>query len=76
MAANSLEFNQVATILNTIQQQVTGRASIAPVDTSTFATAADIVLKTGYDAIYKAIGLVFGPTLMSIRPYNRKFGGL
>ena len=76
MAANSLEFNQVSTILNTIQQQVTGRASIAPVDTSTFATAADIVLKTGYDAIYKAIGLVFGPTLMSIRPYDRKFGGL
>lgn len=76
MAANTLTFNQVATVLNTIQQQVTGRASIAAVDAASFATAADTVLRTGYDAIYKAIGIVFGPTLMSIRPYNRKFGGL
>ncbi len=76
MAANTLTFNQVATVLNTIQQQVTGRASIAPVDAASFATAADTVLRTGNDQIYKAIGLVFGPTLMNIRAYNRKFGGL
>lgn len=76
MAANALEFNQVATILNAIQNQVTGRQNIAPVDGTTFATAADTVLKTGYEQVYNAISMVLGRTIFSIRPYDRKFKGL
>lgn len=74
--ANSLSFNQVATILNAIQTQVTGRASIAPVDTASFATAADITLKSGYEKVYDAISMVLGRTIFSIRPYDRKLRGL
>lgn len=76
MSANSLTFNQVATVLNAIQQQVTGRASIAAVDTASFATAADIVLKAGHEKVYDAISAVLGRTIFSIRPYDRKLRGL
>lgn len=76
MAANALEFNQVATILNSIQNIVTGKQNVATVDTSTFCTAADITLKQGYDKVINAISLVLGPTIMGIRPYDRKFKGL
>ncbi len=76
MPANDLSFNQVATFLNAIQAQVTGRAGISVVDTSSFATAADITLKAGYEKVYNAISTVLGRTIFSIRPYNRKFRGL
>lgn len=76
MAVNSLSFNQVATILNAIQNQVTGKTNITPVTASDFATSADITLKAGYEAVYNAIGTVLGRTIFSIRPYNRKFKGL
>ena len=76
MAINSLSFNQVATILNAIQQQVTGRTSIAALTAADFATSADITLKAGYEAVYNAIGTVLGRTIFSTRPYTRKFRGL
>lgn len=76
MPANDISFNQVATFLNTIQAQVTGRAGISVVDSSSFATAADITLKAGHEKLYNAISTVLGPTIFSIRPYNRKFRGL
>lgn len=76
MAANEMSFNQVATILNAIQNYVTGRNNVAAVDTSTFCTAADITLKTGYEKVYNAISMVLGRTIFSIRPYSRKLKGL
>lgn len=76
MAANALEFNQVSAVLNAIQNIVTGKNNVASIDTSTFCTAADITLKQGYDKVINAISLVLGPTLMEIRPYDRKFKGL
>ena len=76
MAANALEFNQVSAVLNAIQNIVTGKNNVASIDTSTFCTAADITLKQGYDKVINAISLVLGPTIMGIRPYDRKFKGL
>ena len=76
MAANALEFNQVSAVLNAIQNIVTGKQNVASIDTSTFCTAADITLKQGYDKVINAISLVLGPTIMGIRPYDRKFKGL
>lgn len=76
MATNSLSFNQAATVLNAIQNQVTGKVNPVAVDASQFATVADITLKTGYEQVYNAISLVLGRTLFSIRPYSRKFKGI
>ena len=70
---NNLEFTQAATLLNDIQEQVTGVKSIAPADTSEFVSVAETLLKTGYESVYKGISQVLSRTIFSIRPYNRKF---
>lgn len=75
MAANELTFNQVATLLNSIQQMVTGQTSDI-VTEGDFATVATTVLKSGYEQVYNAISTVLGRTIFSIRPYTRKFKGL
>jgi len=76
MAANELSFNQISTVLNSIAQQATGQANLAAVDTSSFITVAQTVLKTGYDPVMTAISQVLDRTIFSIRPYTAKFRGL
>lgn len=76
MPTNILNFNQVATILNSIHNQATGQ--IAPVATNTaeFVTQANTALLTGFDTLSNAISQVFGRSIFSIRPYAAKFRGL
>lgn len=76
MAVNDLGFNQLATILNAIQQQATGQSAPVATDTSSFVTGGQTVLKTGYEPMLNAISQVLGRTIFSIRPYDRKFKGL
>lgn len=76
MAVNELGFNQLATILNAIQQQATGQSGPVATDTSSFVTVGQTVLKTGYEPMLNAISQVLGRTIFSIRPYDRKFKGL
>lgn len=76
MAANSLSFNQVATILNAIQEQATGQKAITATNTKDFVACAQIAIKTGYDPLFNAISQVLGRTIFSVRPYTRKFKGL
>lgn len=74
MPTNELTFNQVATILNQVQQQATGQASIAATNTADFVTAAQTTLKVGLDPVLNAINQVLTRTIFSVRPYERKFG--
>lgn len=76
MAANEMSFNQVATILNAIQSQVTGQAALTATNTADFVTNATTVLKTGCDPVMNAINQVLSRTIFSVRPYTRKFGGM
>lgn len=77
MAVNSFTFNQLATVLNSIQSMATGTATVAPVDTSGFVSVAKKTLETaGYDFVLGAISQVISRTIFSVRPYSRKFGGL
>lgn len=76
MAVNNLTFNQLSTILNGIQSQVTGASAIAPVNTSEFVSVAQTVLKTGTDPVMSAISQILGRTIFSVRPYSAKFKGL
>lgn len=71
---NTMTFQQSATILNAIQQQVTGQAAQTPIDLTGFVSTANTVLQTGYDPIYNAINQVLSRTIFSTRPYRRKFG--
>lgn len=76
MPVNNLTFNQLSTILNGIQSQVTGASTIAPVNTSEFVSVAQTVLKTGTDPVMSAISQILGRTIFSVRPYSAKFKGL
>lgn len=76
MAANEMSFNQIATVLNAIHAQATGTQVPAAVDTGTFVTQAQAVLKTGYDPVMSAVSQVLSRTIFSIRPYSAKFRGM
>lgn len=76
MAANDLSFNQLSTVLNSIVSQATGKASIAPTNTSEFITVAQTALKTGYDPVMQSISQMMSRSIFSTRPYYRKFGGI
>jgi hypothetical protein len=74
--ANDLSFDQLSTVLTAITNQATGVSNIAPVDTASFVTVAQMALKTGYDPLTTAISQVLSRTIFSVRPYTRKFKGL
>jgi len=76
MAVNDLTFNQLATLLNSIQAQATGTSAIVATNTNEFVTIGQMVLKTGYDTTLNAISQVLTRTLFSTRPYSAKFKGL
>lgn len=74
--ANTLNFNQCATLLSAINAQARGSENLAAVDASNFVTVAQTTLLTGYDNVINAISQVLSRTVYSVRPYNRKFKGL
>lgn len=76
MAANDLSFNQLATLLNSIQKQATGSSAMVATNANEFVTVGQMVLKTGYDTTLNAISQVLTKTLFSTRPYSAKFKGL
>lgn len=73
---NDLSFDQLSTVLTAITNQATGVNNIAPLDTASFVTVAQMALKTGYDPLTTAISQVLSKTIFSVRPYTRKFKGL
>ena len=74
--ANTLTFTQISTILNSVNQQATGRTGITVTNTAEFVSVANTTLLSGYDNVINAISQVLSRTIFSIRPYNRKFSGL
>ena len=76
MAANALTYNAIGLILNQIVTQATGRATITPTNTSDFVAVANTGLQAGYDNLMGAISQVLSKTIISNRPYSRKFKGL
>ena len=76
MAVNDLTFNQLSTLLNSIQKQATGQTGIIATNANEFVTIGQMVLKTGYDTTLNAISQVLTRTLFSARPYTAKFKGL
>lgn len=77
MAVNELSFEQSAAFLTDLYEQATGqRPTIRVVDSGTFTTVAQAVLKTGYDTVINSISQVLSRTIFSIRPYTAKFNGI
>lgn len=68
--ANTLEQNQIYTIINAINAQAKTGGSLTAVDTSSFVTVAQTALLAGYDNLMGAISQVLSGTIFSHRPYD------
>lgn len=71
--ANTLNFNQVSTIVNEIVNQATGKNSIAPVDYNDLVNVMQSALLVGIDPLNVGISQVIDRTIISNRPYYAKF---
>lgn len=70
MSVNALNFEQAATILNSLVSQATGEASLAPVDLSGYISVGQKALRTGYDPLAIGISQMVNRTIFAIRNYN------
>lgn len=63
----------VHVIMNALVKEATGQQNaIQVVDTSTFISAGETVLATGVENTLNSLAIVFGRTLMAVRPYKAK----
>ena len=76
MAVNNLTIEQANTLLASLHQQATGETAVTPTDLSSFISVAQNTLTAGYDVVLGALTQMVSDTIMSVRPYNRKFAGL
>lgn len=76
MAVNSLNFEQVSTVLQSLATQATGAAVITPTDTGSFVSVANLTLNAGVDSVLNALSGVLSRTIFSRRPYFSKMAGL
>lgn len=72
--ANTLTPTDVYGIVNAMSQEMFGaNASITALDTSTFVTVGEAMLRTGYTNTLDALSNVIGRTIFAVRRYNGKF---
>lgn len=76
MSVNTLNFEQVSTVLTSIVNQATGQAILTPTDTGSFVSVGQLALRADRDAVMQAISNVVTRTIFSIRPYSAKMTGL
>lgn len=76
MSVNTLNFEQVSTVLTSIVKQATGQTVLTATDTGSFTSVAQIALRADRDAVMQAISNVISRTIFSIRPYSAKMTGL
>ena len=76
MSVNTLNFEQVSTVLTSIVKQATGQAVLTPTDTGSFVSVAQVALRADRDAVMNAISNILGRTIFSVRPYSAKMTGL
>ena len=76
MSVNTLNFEQVSTVLTSIVQQATGQITQTPTDTGSFVSVAQVALRADRDSVMQAISNILARTIFSIRPYSAKMTGL
>ena len=75
MSVNTLTFEQCSTVLNSLVQQATGRASVISTEAD-FISVAQTALSLGSDVIYNTLSNVLAKTIFAIRPYSASMKGL
>lgn len=76
MSVNTLNFEQVSTVLTSIVQQATGQDVLTPTDTASFVSVGQTALRADRDSVMNAISNILARTIFSIRPYSAKLTGL
>ena len=76
MSVNTLNFEQVSTVLTSIVKQATGQTVLTPTDTGSFTSVAQVALRADRDSVMNAISNILARTIFSIRPYSAKMTGL
>lgn len=76
MSVNTLNFEQVSTVLVSLVKQATGQTVLTPTDTGSFVSVGQILLRADRDAVMNAISNVLARTIFAVRPYNAKMTGL
>lgn len=77
MSVNAMNFEQAGTLLAAINAQATGSEQVAKVENlGDFVSLAQNTLRVGTDAVINAISQVIDRSIFSVRPYDRRFGGL
>lgn len=72
--ANTLTPTDVYGILNAMSEEMWGsNAALTALDTRTFATVGEAMLRTGYENTLGALSTVIGKSIIAARPYRGKF---
>ena len=74
--ANVLTPVDVYALMNAVVSQATGRKDLEVVDTTSFSSVGEIVLRTGTENTLNAISTVIAKTIFSVRPYKGKLESL
>ena len=75
MSVNTLTFEQCSTVLNSLVQQATGRASVISTEAD-FISVAQTALSLGKDVIMNTLSNVLAKTIFAVRPYSASMKGL
>lgn len=70
--ANTLEVRDVYALMNQVVSEATGRTDLAVVDTSTFVSVGETLLRTSAETTLNAISTVLAKTIFSVRPYKSR----
>ena len=60
-------------LINALNAQMNGSASLTATDGSSFVAVGETLLQAGTENVLNALGLVLGRTFMAVRPYDGKF---
>lgn len=74
--ANSMDVRDVYALMNEIVSEATGSTDIQVVDTSTFVSVGETLLRTSAESTLGAISRVLAKTIFSVRPYEAKLSSL
>lgn len=71
--AKSLTPQDGYALMNELVREATAQKSITVVDMSSYISAGETVLSTGYENVFNALGIVIGKIFTAVRPYTAKF---
>jgi len=76
MSVNTMGIEQAYLLVKELHEQATGRKVLTAVDGSNFISVAQDTLQAGTEPLLNAISTALTKSLIAVRGYNSKFGGL